>query len=60
MKGWKLLSEKLKMLGVGNKGGTVENITEKKTPPTRSKKEKLPRNKILCDSGSGDKARSSF
>ena len=30
MKGWKLLSEKLRMLGVDLKEGIVENITEKR------------------------------
>ena len=30
LKGWKLLSEKLRMLGVGLKEGTVKKITEKR------------------------------
>ena len=60
MKGCKLFSEKLRMLGVGFKEETGKKIIEKKGTIDQTKEKKLSRNKILCRSGSGDKALCSY
>ena len=48
LKGWKLLSEKLRMLGVGLKEGTVKKITKKKVPSTLLKKISSPETKSFA------------
>ena len=42
LKGWKLLSKKLRSLGVGPKEGTVKKIAEKMVPLIRLKKKSSP------------------
>ena len=49
MKGWKLLSEKLRILGVGFKEETVSKIIKKKVPPTRLKKKGSPETKSCAE-----------
>ena len=54
-KGWKLLLEKLKMLGVGFKKRIVENITKRKAPSIRLKKKSSPETKFFTKAVVGTK-----
>ena len=49
LKGWKLLSEKLKSLGVGLKEGTVKKTTAKMAPPIKLKKKSSPYTKSFAE-----------
>ena len=59
MRSWKLLIEKLKILGVGLKEGTVKKITEKRAPPTMLKKKSSSETKSFAEAVVGTKHKAS-